>query len=54
MANSGGTLTPPVVVVVDPGASWGSVFGHSRAICPLDGVSCVRVAPYPPRRALVA
>ena len=36
---SGGTLTPRVVVVVDPERSYGLVFGHSRSLCPLGGVS---------------
>ena len=50
---SGGTLTPRVVVVVDPERSYGLVFGHSRSLCPLGGVSCVSGAPYPIRRAPV-
>ena len=53
MANSGGTLTPRVVVFVDPERSYGLVFGHSRSFCPLGGVSCRSEAPYPIRRVSV-
>ena len=48
---SGGTLTPRVVVVVDPERSYGLVFGHSRSLCPMGRVSCVSGAPNPIRRA---
>ena len=51
---SGGTLTPRVVVVVDPERSYGLVFGHSLPLCPMGRVSCVSGAPNPtparPRR----
>ena len=46
MGDSMGTLTPRVVVVVDPGRSYGPVFGHSRPLCHLSGVSWARVAPH--------
>ena len=50
---SGGTLTPRGVVVVDPGRSYGLVFGHSRPLCPIGRVSCVSGVPNPTRRVQV-
>ena len=37
-SESGGTLTPRGVVVVDPERSYGLVFGHSRPLCPIGRV----------------
>ena len=47
------THTPREVVVVDPERSYGLVFGHSRPLCPLGGVSCVSESPNPTRRVSV-